>query len=286
MNRSFASFILIFSSFLILGCSYFQQTENRQPLAKAGNAYLYAEDLPVFSAEAKSKEDSSASAQRFIDKWALKNLLLDKAKFNLPKEQQEDFDQMAEQYRIQLYINAYKDALIEKNLTESLTEEEIESYYEEKKQNFKLKENLVQLRYLAIKSDLKDVDKIKSRFFSFTKEDQEYLQNKSLEFKIHMLNDSVWVRLADVKKQLPSVQEELNANFESGLQKPLIFKDSVFSYFVIVKDKLVPNQVPPISYLKPTIQQILENKKKLEYNKQLEKEILNDAIQNNDFKTY
>jgi hypothetical protein len=49
---------------------------------------------------------------------------------------------------------------------------------------------------------------------------------------------------------------------------------------------LTPNQVPPITYLKPTIKQILENKRKLELNKQLEKDILNDAIQNNDFKTY
>jgi hypothetical protein len=222
----------------------------------------------------------------FIDKWALKNLLLEKAKFNLPKEKQEEFNLMAEQYRIQLYINAYKDALIEKNTPAVLTEEEIFAYYDEKKQNFKLKENLLKLRYLVIKTDLNDVDKIKSKFSSFSKVDQEYLQNKALEFKMLMLNDSVWVRLLDVQKKLPSIQENFTSHINNGVEGYTVFQDSIFTYFIYVTEMLTPNEVPPISYLKPTIEQILENKRKLEINIQLEKDILNDAIQNNDFKTY
>jgi len=279
--------LVITSSFFIVSCSYFQKAELKQPLAKAGNVYLYVEDVIDFPSEVNSKEDSIAKLNNFIDKWALKNILLDKAKFNLPKEQQAKFDYMAEQYRIQLYINAYKDALVEKNSISSFTEEEILNYYEEHKQNFKLKENLLKLRYLTIKTDLKDVDKIKTKFNSYTKEDKEYILSKRLEFKTLMLNDSVWVRLVDFQKQNPSIQEEftkhINAN---GVQKPEVFKDSLFTYFIYVDEMLTPNQVPPITYLKPTIKQILENKRKLELNKQLEKDILNDAIQNNDFKTY
>lgn len=286
MSKSFIYLFLIFSSFLLVNCSYFQQTNNKQAIAKAGNAYLYAEDLPDLPTQIQSKEDSLVNLQRFIDKWALEKLLLDKAKFNLSKKQQENFDQMAEQYRIQLYINAYKDAFIETNSTASFSDEEIEVYYEEKKQNFKLKETLLKLRYLVIKSDLKDVDQIQQRFTDFTKEDQAYLQSKSLEFKALMLNDSVWIRLVDVKKQLPSIQEALSKHLSNGVQKPGVFQDSIFTYLVDVREVLTPNEVPPISYLKPTLKQILENKRKLELNKQLEKDIINDAIQNNEYETY
>lgn len=287
MNKLTVYFYLICIAFFLVSCSYFKQTETKQALAKAGDVYLYAEDIPATVLESKTKEDSIAKMNQFINKWALKNLLLKKAKFNLPEEQQQDFDQMAEQYRIQLYINAYKDALIEKNISSSFTEEEILTYYEEKKQNFKLKESLLKLRYLVLKSDLQDVEKIKSKFFDFTEDNQEYLRSKRLEFKMLMLNDSVWVRMADVQKQLPSVQEELSRYVnENELQKSAVFQDSIFTYLVHVSDMLTPNEVPPITYLKPTIQQILENKRKLELNKQLEKDILNDATQNNDFKTY
>ncbi|WP_188459295.1 peptidyl-prolyl cis-trans isomerase [Psychroflexus planctonicus] len=286
MNRKSVHIFLILGSFFLMSCSYFQKSDNRKPLAKAGNAYLYEEDLPNFSTEINSKEDSIASVKRFVEKWALKNLLLDKAKFNLTKEKQEEFNEMAEQYRVQLYINAYKDALIEKNLNYTTSEEDILAYYEEKKQNFKLKEKLLKLRYLVMKTDLKDVDKIKSRFNSFTIEDQEYLRAKSLEFKLHMLNDSVWVRFEDVQRQLPSIQEEFSKKIDNEIQKTLSFQDSIFTYFIHVNEILSPNEVPPISYLKPTIEQILENKRKLELNKQLEKDIIDDAIQNNDFKTF
>ncbi len=42
----------------------------------------------------------------------------------------------------------------------------------------------------------------------------------------------------------------------------------------------------PLSYIKPTIEQIILNKRKLELIKKLEKDITKDAIKNNDFEIY
>lgn len=286
MNKKSLYILFILGSLLLSSCSYFNTKETKTPVAKVGNAYLYEEDLPEMNTETKAKEDSLIAVKKYIDKWALTNLLLDKAKFNLPKEKQTEFTEMAEQYRIQLYINAYKDALVEKNLNREILADSILNYYEKNKENFRLKENLLKLRYLVIQSDLKDVDVIKSKFSSFTNEDIEYLQAKNLEFKSQMLNDSVWVRFADVKSQMRNIASNLDAITERDTASTLVFKDSIFSYFIYIKQMKKANEIPPISYLKPTIQQILENKKKLELNKQIEKDIINDAIQNNEYKTY
>lgn len=254
-------------------------------IAKAGNAYLYVDDLPAMPPNTAS-DDSVIKTNLFIEKWALKNVLLEKALFNLPQAQQEEFNAMAEQYRVQLYINAYRDALVDKNLSASFTEEEILAYYEENKANFKLKETLLKLRYLVVKSNLIDIDEIKAKFSSYSPEDMEYIQNKSLEYKMIMLNDSVWVRKVDVQKQFTTIEEEFTNYALRENNKTAVFQDTTYTYLVHVMDVLKTNEIPPISYLKPTIVQILENKRKLELNKELEKEILNDAIQNDDYILY
>lgn len=282
-----ATYIILFFSLLsIMSCSYFQKTESQKVIAKAGSAILYEEDIPTFVYNQSSTEDSLAKINQFIEQWALQKLLLENAKFNLPEQKQLEFDQMAKDYQIQLYINAYKDALVEKNLTSAIPEDSIIAYYEANKQNFKLKQELLKLRYLIIRNDLQDVDVIKNKFYSYNEEDKYFLENKKLEFKLLMLNDSVWIKAIDVKKQLPNIQEEFEKHMNTSSFQPIVLKDSLYNYLIHINDKLNTNQVPPLSYLRPTIIQILENKKKLELNKQLEKNILDDAIQNNDFKIY
>lgn len=286
MKNSTTYFTLILCLLLVTSCQYFKQTENQKVIAKAGNNFLYEEDIPTYIYDQQTPEDSLANLNQFIEKWALKNILLENAKFNLPKKKQEEFDRMAKEYQIQLYINAYKDALIEKKLNFDVNQDSIAAYYDKNKQNFKLKEELIKLRYLIVKNDLKDIDVIKDKFFSYTEEDKEYLENKNLEFKALILNDSVWVRALDIKRQIPEVQDDFEKYMNSTTFAPIVFKDSTYSYMFHVKDKLNTNEIPPITYLKSTIIQILENKRKLELNKELEKNILNDAIQSNDFKTY
>ncbi|MGB2088473.1 MAG: hypothetical protein ACPHVL_07500, partial [Psychroflexus salarius] len=55
---------------------------------------------------------------------------------------------------------------------------------------------------------------------------------------------------------------------------------------IYLKNKLSRNDQAPLSYIKPTIRQILLNKKKLQVSQQIQQELKNDAIQNNEFKIY
>ena len=268
-------------------CNLFETKKTEDAIAKVGTQYLLKEDLPKFENIARDKEDSIISTKRYIDQWALKQIMLNKAKFNLPEQQQLKFDEMANQYRDQLYINAYKDALVEKNFQLNIDEDSIQAYYNANKNNFKLKEVLLKARYVTLQTDLQDVDEIKSKFESFTTEDQEFLENKRLEFKNYNLNDSVWIRWVDFKKKLEPIKTELDNYVDSNrFQKTKTFTDSLYTYFIYITEVKKTNEVPPLTYLKPTIQQILENKKKLDLNKQLEKEIINDAIKNNEYKIY
>ncbi|WP_254504077.1 hypothetical protein [Aquimarina spinulae] len=63
-------------------------------------------------------------------------------------------------------------------------------------------------------------------------------------------------------------------------------RDSTGVYMVKIKDVLKRNEIAPIEYIKPTIRQIILNKRKLELIKKIEKDITRDAVENKQFEVY
>ena len=63
-------------------------------------------------------------------------------------------------------------------------------------------------------------------------------------------------------------------------------RDSLGLYLIAVKNTLGRNDIAPLEYVRPTINQIINNKRKLALIKRLEKEIKDDAIKNKKFEIY
>jgi hypothetical protein len=66
----------------------------------------------------------------------------------------------------------------------------------------------------------------------------------------------------------------------------LQLRDSLGLYLVAVKSTLERNENAPLEYVRPTINQIIKNKRKLALIQKLEKEIKDDAIKNKQFEIY
>lgn len=277
---------LVWITLLLVSCDYFQPRKSKKVLAKVGQYTLHLEDLSIENKDFNSTEDSLAFLQIEIQKWALEKLIYNKAKFNLPIEQQKEFDAMAERYRVELYSKAYKDALIEKRISSTFSEEEIEDYYENHKQNFRLNEVLLQLRYLHINPNLKDIDEIKTHFKSYNLENQEILEGRKLEYRNYLFNDTLWLRANEVFKDLPLVGSAISKEEFYNRKEYFELSDSTSLYLIKINKVLLPLEIAPLNYIKPTIEQILTNRRKFEAQKETEKEILKDGIKNNEFEIY
>jgi hypothetical protein len=92
----------------------------------------------------------------------------------------------------------------------------------------------------------------------------------------------MWVKSIDVFKQLNNLKESQQKTILSnkGYRE---FSDSIGTLFILTKDILKPNQIAPLNYIKPTIEQILINKIKLKKQKELKNKILKDAINENTY---
>ena len=63
-------------------------------------------------------------------------------------------------------------------------------------------------------------------------------------------------------------------------------KDSLGLYLMHTNDVLLRNENAPMEFVMPTIKQIVINKRKLEFIKELEKDITKDAIKNKQFEIF
>jgi len=93
---------------LLLGysCDLIKKSDEREPIARVNNTYLYQEDINGLVPEDASKQDSTLIIQNYIKRWATQQLFVDGAKLNLSEVKQQTFNRLVGQYKNDLYSKA------------------------------------------------------------------------------------------------------------------------------------------------------------------------------------
>ena len=270
---------------LLNSCNYLGFLEKEEDTSKivatVNTDKLFENDLKDILPRNISKEDSLILVKSFIQDWAVKKLFLKEAANNNTLESLENISRLVQDYKESLLINNYKEELIKQRLDTIVSEEEIELYYTANKENFKLNEVLVKSKYLFFNHIMNDEKQIIDLFKSDDIEDAEELERQQLSFKMYQLNDSTWTELDKVLLKLPFSKENLLKK-SKFIQK----QDSLGLYLVAIKDILNRNDIAPLSYIKPTIKEMILHKRKIELIREIEKLIVKDATKNNNFKIY
>ncbi len=271
--------------FLLNSCNYFivQEKEDKSSeiIAIVNTEKLFKEDLKNVLPQNISKDDSLVLVKSFINDWAIKKLLLSKAENNNSLEDINEIDHLVNDYRESLLINNYKEMLIKQQLDTVINDIEIEDFYSKSKDNFRLNEELVKIKYLHFDHKVISKKEFLKLFKSENIEDLEELEKQQLSFKYYQFNDSIWTQLDKVLLKLPFSKENLLKKTKL-LQK----QDSIGLYLAVIKDVLARNDAAPLSYIKPTIKQMILHKRKIELIRDIEKIIVKDATKNNNFKVY
>lgn len=183
----------LFMIVFLVACSKPSQKNNSEAIARVNDNYLYRSDLENLVPPGSSKKDSVAIVKDFITRWAMQQLLMNKAEKNISKSKQQELDELISQYKNDLYTKSYLEELVMTKIDTVISNEEIEKYYNEHKNNFKTTEPLVKLRYInLIKGNVKFAT-INSKFLNFSKKDKLDLQKLAIQFKNYAFNDSIWV---------------------------------------------------------------------------------------------
>ena len=278
-------YYLITFLFFFTSCELSIKNSENDAVARVNDIYLNIEDIDKSLFLGLNKKDSLFQIQNIVNDWATSKLLEDGALLNLSSRQQQEFEKLIKKYRSDLYTSAYIEALVKKNLDTIILDYQFEKIYNQNKELFVLKEDLIKLRYINHDVNMPNAKEIKRRFMRFNNEDQVVLDTISIQFNSFFLNDSVWIKSEYVVKKI----NPLNEGFNKLLLKKLNFiqlKDSLGLYLIQIKNIANAGEEAPISYVIPTIKQIILNRRKLKLVNQLKSEIVNDAIKNKKFEIY
>ncbi|MCF8272854.1 MAG: peptidyl-prolyl cis-trans isomerase [Flavobacteriaceae bacterium] len=264
---------------------FFKETDDKVKVARVNDTYLYYDDIKDLVSEGTTKEDSILLVQNFINRWATQQLFVDGAMINLSESQQETFNKLVNQYKNDLYTKAYIEALVKRSIDTTVTNEEAKEFYQDNQEIFKLNEDLIKFRYIHVDENMIDFKKIQEKFMRFNKKDKKLLDSISIQFKSYSLNDTIWIKVSQVIDKISIITPE-NKNELLKKSNFVQLKDSLGVYLMQINDVLLRSDTAPLEYVKPTIDQIVINKRKLELIKELEKDITKDAIKNKQFEVY
>ncbi len=278
------SLCILLGSVFLVSCEYFQRKTEENVVARVNNNFLYETDIQKLISEVTSAEDSTLIVNNYINRWATQQLLIDQAKINLTAEKLEQYNKLVQEYQNDLLTEAYKNVIVSKQLDSVISEQEYLDFYEANKENFKLKDLLVKLRYVQLPLNYEGLATVREKLNRYSEKDQKSLQSQDYQFVSSNFNDSIWVKKEVLLATLPG----LRRNSEQVLKKTNFaqLQDSIGVYLVKIEDVLNPNDIAPLSYVKPTLKQIILNKRKLELIKKLETDIIKDATKTNNFEIY
>ena len=254
-------------------------------VARVNNQYLYASEVNDHIRANLSSADSTSMAKNYINAWVKEQLLLEKAVFNLNPSQQTSLENLIRQYRNDIFIKTYQEEWLKSRMDTLVTPQEIEAYYKENKQNFKLHQDLVRGRYVQLPLANFNKASVSRALRRFNDSDRNYLDSISLQFNSAYLNDSVWFR---PQAFFNRINRSSPQEYDRYLKSKRFFEieDSIDLYLVFVEEVRRRNEIAPLSHLNPTLKQILLNKRKLETMRQFDNDILEEAIKNKTLEIY
>ena len=271
--------------FILTACEGIHPPGSDRLIARAENHYLYLSDISRKFESFTSKEDSIIRVNDFINNWARQKLLYEKSLINLPQDKISELTELVDNYESSLFRNAYKEFVLKSSMDTIMQQSLNQAYYERNKQNFILNEPVYRIRHISFPLDNVDRGEIINRFKRFNAEDVFFLDSLSFQFSSYFLADSIWLNQLEITEQMSFLNLNERSKF---LKSPNYFEveDSLALYLYQLVDRLDRGNVAPLTYVKSTIRDIVFNKRKIEFLKSFDNDILQDAIKFKKFEKY
>jgi len=277
--------ILILAVSLFAGCRNNKNAVKRIGVAEVGKVVLYYDEIPRLIQSGINKTDSTALIQNYINKWAKRELLLQKAEDNLSPELKAEIVNQIEETRASLVIYQYQRQLMLEKLDTVLTESELENYYTANQNSFTLSSNIIKALYIKLPVETPNLDKIKVLARSNDQKDLQQLESLCYQFaeKFDDFNEQ-WVPMDRLSVEL---QQKIE-NEDNFLKRNTFFEttDSTSVTLISIRDYRLRSSVAPFEYVKDDIKRIIWNTRRFEFIQALENGIYNEALKQNSFKIY
>jgi len=255
------------------------------PVATVGNSTLYQKDLTGIVTKDINSKDSANLVNRYVNSWIKKQLLISEAseKINFDKA---SIERKVLDYRYALMVHEYKKFYVGNKLDTMVTEKEVLNYYQNNKDNFQLKQNIIRGYFITVSKDAPKINQLKKLINSDKSKDFKKLKSYCFRFaENYFLEDSVWINFDEAIRNTPFVGVTNKVDF---LRSNKYVEDSNEEklYFLRIKEYKISDQISPLEFVRSDIKQIILNKRKVAIANQLEEEVFEKAKSSNKYEIY
>ena len=276
LNKYF--FIAIGIALLLITSCNRKAQEVDIPIVTVGNQTLTLNNLKQNIPDNMHDADSVAIVEDFINRWVKTQLTLNQAELNLSSDEK-NVEQQLQDYRTSLLVYMYQQKMLEQKHSPLVREDEIEKYYNEMQDNFKLQENIIKGIFIKVPRNSPNINQLRQWCRSRNEEDllniENYCAQHASQYEISLEN---WIPFKHINNSLPypAPNEERflpwNKNYET--------RDTLYNYFLSIQDFALIGSSAPLSYIENRIKAILLNKKRMEFINKLEQDLFDEALRN------
>ncbi len=255
-------------------------------LAEAYGDKLYLSQLDFISAFA-SKEDSLTFIKSAVNTWVEKKIILEKAKFNIDNQTQDDISKKVEDYKNSLLLFAYEDALISQKMDTVIHDQQIEEYYQSMQENFVLEENIARVLFLKISKNSSLQKEFIQRYKLRNLEDSIFIKDMAkLECEKYFIDLNEWRKLEYILAEIPLGSRIAEQKVFLQRNKYIEMEDEKYLYLLNILEYKLVGEISPMSYIKESLKLMMLNKRKYEFLSKTRSELLENALLNKEIIMY
>lgn len=253
-------------------------------VAQVEGTRLYRAELDAVIPNGLSPQDSAALAERYINAWASDLIYLKIAEEQLSKSEK-DVSKELEDYRRSLLKYRYEQLYVNERLDTAVTDDMIDEYYESHPDKFILQRPVIRARYLNIAADspvLKTLRKLmKSSDPNDLVEADSIAYSSALKF---MTWNNEWIDAASLAGEFGTDYNSMLASVSGGWVEQ---KDTLgFVKLAYIPEIVGRGKKAPVEYSAQTIKDMIISARKQALISGLERDLLNDALENGNFTIY
>jgi hypothetical protein len=273
MKSQFLYFIIFVIS-LSYGCGKVSFKDKK--VAKVYRETLFNSEIEYRVWDNMDGNDSTTLKSLFVEHWIRKQLLLHKAQIS--SEDEKTIDKLTHDYRNSLIIDFYENRIINEQLDSIISDQELKDYYDQVKNNFKLDETVVNIKFIKLVADKQTINKIKNlwnagKYNGIT----DYIHLSQEE---SALNNDFWISISKLNHIIPRSLIQDKSSYE--VQKNI----NGTEYFLKVMNSRHKNEIIPLPIIKDEIRELILKKRKTDLVDSFIADLYKQETKNNNVKIY
>lgn len=264
--------IVLIIGFLILSCTD----------KKKVNECWFEFKGECFAKPVDYTSSDSSELRKKAEQLATDEILFAEAKQKLGEDP--DLEEKINSYRKKLYIHELENKIIENNLDTLISEKELMAYYQEHSSEYLLSQTIVKLIYTRVASDNKQLKKIQTLAKNLTPDKEKEFYELASMNAVAFTDFNRWIFLDDIKKNIPFLKN-VSADYLMPGKTFEFFDNNEWVYLKII-DRRNQNSASPFGLIKNELKRGILKERASELLKAYRKQLLEEAKQKGDLKTF